>query len=113
MDLHQIVQKLDEYGVGFKVIENPEIDTTSSYGKMIFSILGTVSEFERDLINERCRLGREFSKQRGVKFGRKPVLTDEEKDQIRYLSEQKKVGWNELANRFDVSRQTIYRALRG
>lgn len=113
MDLHQIVRKLDEKGVGFQVIENPEIDTTSAYGKMIFSILGTVSEFERDLINERCRVGREFSKQRGVKFGRKPSLTNEQKDQIRYLSEQKKVGWNELSKRFEVSRQTIYRVLRG
>ena len=112
MDLHQIVQQLDEKGVGFQVVENPEIDTTSAYGKMIFSILGTVSEFERDLINERCRIGREFSKQRGVKFGRKPSLTQDQQDQIRFLNDQKQVGWVELAKRFGVSRQTIYRVLK-
>ena len=56
LDLHNIVDVLDKKSVGFVVIDQPEIDTTSPIGRMQFAILGAVAAFERDLIQARLRL---------------------------------------------------------
>jgi DNA invertase Pin-like site-specific DNA recombinase len=112
MDLNDIVNKFNKKDVGFFVIDSPMIDTTSTSGRLMFSIFATFAEFERDLIAERCRVGREFAKAAGVKFGRKPIIDSDTRSVIKYLSEVKKIGWNELARRYNVSRQTIYRILK-
>jgi len=44
---------------------------------LLRQILASFSEFERSLINERRREGQAAAKARGVKFGRKPKLSDE------------------------------------
>jgi len=78
------------------------IDTTSPSGKMIFTILGAVAQFERDLARERIRGGMRAAKARGKKFGR-PRLdpTEEEQKELLELHRQglsirdiaKRVSW--------------------
>lgn len=109
--LHEIVNLLHEKKVDFKVLSNPDLDTTSVFGKMIFSILGTISEFERGLILERTKIGRENYVRSGGKLGRKPKFTDEVKQQIQFLHKVKNLSWNQLSEQFQCSRQTIYRIL--
>ncbi|OYD61203.1 resolvase-like protein [Rhodococcus sp. OK302] len=46
--LLQTVEKLADRGVGFKSLTEA-IDTTTSGGKLIFSIFGALAEFERNL----------------------------------------------------------------
>ena len=41
----------------------------------MLTVLGSLAEFERDLIRARTGEGRERAKARGVKMGRKPKLT--------------------------------------
>jgi DNA invertase Pin-like site-specific DNA recombinase len=109
--LHEIVNLLHDKKVHFKVLSNPDMDTSSVFGKMIFSILGTISEFERGLINERCQTGREEFIRRGGKLGRKSKFSDEVKQQIQFLHKVKNLSWNQLSEQFQCSRQTIYRIL--
>ena len=45
----------------------------------MFTVLGGLAEFERDLIRARTSEGRERAKARGVKLGRKPKLTEHQK----------------------------------
>jgi DNA invertase Pin-like site-specific DNA recombinase len=69
-DLHKIAQQLKEKAADLVVLNQADIDTTSKYGKLIFTILGAVAELERDLILERTAEGREKAKTAGVHMGR-------------------------------------------
>jgi DNA invertase Pin-like site-specific DNA recombinase len=70
IDLLSTIQLLEKKGIGFISIQDPGIDTTSPNGKLLLQILGAFAEFERNLINQRTKAGRERAKQNGVKFGR-------------------------------------------
>ena len=83
LDLHNIVDVLDKKSVGFVVIDQPEIDTTSPIGRMLFSILGAVAAFERDLIAARTTEGKLRARAKGVKFGRKAKLSPERLAELR------------------------------
>jgi len=111
-DLLNVVEILNEKECHLKVLSNPDLDTSSVYGKLIFSILGSLSEFERTLINERCSEGRKNYLENGGTLGRKEKLTQEQKEEILFLQEKKKLSWSELSQRFGVSRQTIWRILK-
>jgi DNA invertase Pin-like site-specific DNA recombinase len=62
-------------GAGFRSIADPMLDTTSPHGKLILAVLGALAEFERSMILARTADGRARPMARGVKFGRKRVLT--------------------------------------
>jgi DNA invertase Pin-like site-specific DNA recombinase len=47
-----------------------------SQGKLLWTLLAAIAEFERDLIRERTGDGRKRAMTAGVKFGRKPKLSD-------------------------------------
>ena len=51
-------------------------DTTTPQGKLLRTVLAGIAEFERDLIRERTGEGRKRAMAAGVKFGRKPKLSD-------------------------------------
>ena len=51
-------------------------DTTTPQGKMLFTILGAVGEFERSLICERVRAGLAHARAKGRMPGPKPVALD-------------------------------------
>ncbi|MDP1346424.1 recombinase family protein, partial [Klebsiella pneumoniae] len=51
------------------------IDTTTSGGKLIFSIFGALAEFERNLIRERTQVGLAAARARGRTGGRPPKMT--------------------------------------
>src|SRR5215813_20156 len=75
-DLLNVLAIVTEKGAGFKVLDNPALDTTSAHGKLLLNILGSIAEFERELIRSRTSEGRSRAKARGVRFGRKPALTE-------------------------------------
>jgi DNA invertase Pin-like site-specific DNA recombinase len=52
------------------------MDTTSAHGRLLLNILGSIAEFERELIKSRTGEGRARAKARGVRFGRKPALDE-------------------------------------
>jgi DNA invertase Pin-like site-specific DNA recombinase len=78
-DLLNILHMLGESGIGFKSLAEPMIDTTSAHGKLVFSVLASISEFERSLIRTRTDEGRRRAMARGIRFGRKPKMTDFQK----------------------------------
>ncbi len=66
-----IMEELKHLKVEFISIQE-NIDTTSPLGKVFFSLLASLAEFERDNITSRTKAGRELAMERGVIFGRKP-----------------------------------------
>ena len=75
LHLHKIVNDLNDRGVGFKVLDQ-SIDTTTKEGRLLFSILASLAEFETELRAERTNEGRIAAMERGVKLGAKPKLTE-------------------------------------
>lgn len=62
-------QELSALGVDLIVLDQA-IDTTTPTGKLLFHVLGSIAEFERDLIRERTRAGLAAAKRRGARIGR-------------------------------------------
>jgi DNA invertase Pin-like site-specific DNA recombinase len=113
LDLHTIAKKLEEKGVDLRVLDQPELDTTSKTGKLLFSLLGAVGEFERALILERTQEGRDLAKAKGVRFGRKPSVAPDQASKMRAQAAHWQGSKADLAKSFGVSRATLYRVLSG
>ena len=106
-DLLNIAQLLEKKSVQLVVLEQA-IDTTTVSGKLLFNIIGAIGEFERDLIMERTAEGRAIAKANGVRFGRKPKLTEEEEEQLKaeFPTSVDKV---KVAEKFGISKSSAYR----
>jgi DNA invertase Pin-like site-specific DNA recombinase len=64
---------------GFRSLGDAWADTTTAHGRLMLTVLGGLAEFERDLIRARTSEERDRAKARGVKMGRKPKLTEQQK----------------------------------
>lgn len=119
-----VVVKLDRFGrsmadliartkdlsgrkIEFKSLSE-SIDTTTSAGKLLFHIMGSLAEFERDLIRERTKAGLESARARGRKGGRKP--TEQNKlHAAKLLYETKTKTLEEIKLATGVSKSALYR----
>ena len=75
-ELLELIERIGKAGAAFRSLGDPLFDTTSSQGKLMATLLAAIAEFERDLIRERTGDGRKRAMAKGVKFGRKPKLSD-------------------------------------
>ena len=109
LHLHKIVNDLNERGVGFKVLDQ-SIDTTTKEGRLLFSILASLAEFETELRAERTNEGRIAAMERGVKFGAKPKLTE---NQITEMKQKRSQGVliKDLMNEYKLSKASVYRLM--
>jgi DNA invertase Pin-like site-specific DNA recombinase len=105
-----MIEDLAERGVGFKSLTEG-MDTTTSGGKLIFSIFGALAEFERALIRERTMAGLAAARARGRVGGRPPVMTADKIKVARQLYDAKDLTVEQIAKTIGVSRKTIYRHL--
>ena len=108
--LIEVINELESNDVGFHSITE-SIDTTSSTGKLIFHIFGSLAEFERGLIRQRVVCGLEAARKRGKKFGRPDALDDRAKEMAvaMFNGGAPKI---DIAKHFGVTRQTIYTLLK-
>ncbi|WP_207101447.1 recombinase family protein [Paracoccus shandongensis] len=79
-DLLDIAETLNEKGAGLRSLAEPWADTTTPAGRMVLTVFAGMAEFERALIYQRTSAGRAAAKARGVRFGRKPKLTADQKE---------------------------------
>jgi DNA invertase Pin-like site-specific DNA recombinase len=79
--------------------------------KLMLSMMGAFSEFERSIIKMRQYEGVQLAKQRGAYKGRKPSLDEAKATQLR---ERAKAGEKKaaLAREFGISRETLYAYIR-
>ena len=111
LDLHKIVQELDEREVGFKVLDQP-IDTTTKEGRLMFSIIASIAQFETELRKERQMEGIEKAKENGVKFGRQALLSNAQVAEMRSKRESGILIKN-LMSEYGLSKASVYRLLQG
>ena len=69
------LRDLEHHGVGFQALTQPQLDTTTAAGRLVFTILAAVAEMERELIRDRVREGMHRAKRQGARIGRPPVTS--------------------------------------
>ena len=110
LGFYRIVSQLAEKGVSFKVIDDPSIDTSSRTGKLVMGILALIAEFENDIRRERQMDGIKKARERGTRFGRKPLLVAKTIQQVRKLRKAGKTV-PEIMRQTKLSKASVYRAL--
>lgn len=108
--LNEIVEKLDQRKVQFIALDQ-HIDTGSSTGKLMLHMLAAFAEFENNLRKERQADGIKAAKKKGVKFGRRPKLTLEQKIEIIDLREAGHTV-KQLMNQYNISKDSVYNVLK-
>lgn len=111
LHLLQIVQEVEERGARLVSLKD-SIDTSTATGRMILGVLGALAEMERSLILERSQAGIALARQRGVKFGRPPKVTDAVARQIILAHDDPLTTISETCRMLGISRSTYYSALR-
>lgn len=109
LHLCQIAEILRDKGVDLVVLDQ-NIDTSDATGRLLFNMLGAIGQFETEIRAERQMDGIKKAKNRGVQFGKRPALTD---DQIVELRDKRAQGTliKALMAEYSLSKATIYRYL--
>ena len=87
------------------------LDTTTPQGKLMFTFMAGISQFERDLISQRTKEGLEAARIRGKQGGRKPKLDNTKKKAIYELYQQKKTSVKDICDMFNISKPTLYKVI--
>ncbi|WP_227936034.1 recombinase family protein [Alkalihalobacillus deserti] len=108
-DLHKIAKGLEERGIGLVFLKE-QIDFTTPPGKLMFTMLGAIAEFERDLIAERTAEGRERAKAQGKHMGRVGKAEKDVKKALKLYTERESNGLSvsDIVKMTGVPRSTIY-----
>lgn len=108
--LIEVAEYLKEMEVEFISIKD-NIDTSNPTGKLMFGMLAVLAEFERDIIRERTVAGLEAARARGRKGGR-PSASAKKIQQALSLYDSKNHSISEIEEITEISKATLYRALR-
>ncbi|MGJ7912623.1 recombinase family protein [Neobacillus sp. LXY-1] len=118
IDLHNIVRELNIKGVNVRFLkENIEFqagENNNSLQTLLFNILGSFAQFERDIIVERTGEGRERAKKQGKHMGR-PSKNKKEIDKALKLYNDREANGlsvNDISKMTGVPRSSIYAELK-
>ena len=106
----ETVRTLTDLGVTLVSITDG-IDSSTPAGRMMIGVLGSLAEYERELIKERTALKRQTSRANGTKFGRPKKVADA--GHIATAKRMRSDGHTarDVAKYLGVSRGTLYRYL--
>ena len=108
--LLETVEELEQRGIGLKILTQ-NIDTASAGGRLIFTVISAIAEFEREIIRERTRAGLDAARSRGRKGGRPRALSDKDLKLARALLADPEITVGDVAKRLGVGASTLYRYL--
>ena len=103
------IESLTERGIVLRSLRE-SIDTSTSVGRMLVGIFGSLAEYERSLIAERSEVAREAARARGRQTGRPRALNA---DQAALARRMRDAGESVATIRttLGVGRSTLYRLL--
>ena len=110
-DLFDLVEKIEKKGANIKSLKESWLDTTTPQGKLMFTLIAGISEFERELISQRTKEGLAAARARGRKGGRKEKLDDTKKKAIYDLYVQKNTRIMDICDMFEITKPTLYKVL--
>jgi DNA invertase Pin-like site-specific DNA recombinase len=106
-DLLNISNVLETKKVSLQVLDQ-QIDTGTATGKLLFTMLGAIAEFENEIRKDRQVQGVMLAKRNGVQFGRKAALNERQVEQLRQRrNEGVKIA--DLMKDYGLSKASVYR----
>ncbi len=107
--LTQIAEELKQKDVDLIVLDQ-NIDTSTPTGKLLFNVLASIAEFETEIRKERQMEGIAKAKEKGVQFGRKAKL---QQDEINEMKRERDHGVKvaDLMSKYSLSKASVYRML--
>ncbi|WP_374308794.1 recombinase family protein [Methylocella sp.] len=110
-DLAAVVKALEAKGVSLKVLAIG-LDTGTPTGRLMLNMLGSVAQFEREIMLERQREGVAKAKAEGKYKGRAPTARAKA-DEIKALAARGDMTREAIAAQLGIGVASVYRALRG
>ena len=108
-DLIELTEIFQSKGVNFVSLKEA-IDTNSSTGKLLFTLMSAIAQFERDVIADRTREGLKSARARGRTGGRPRADPEQVKKAVKlYKTEQYSV--KEIEELTGIKKSTLYRNL--
>ena len=109
-DARDIVDELTARGVRLNLGGSVH-DPTDPIGRLLFTVLSMIPEFEADLARARTREGMAVAKAKGRLRGKQPKLKPRQEAHLVELWHGGRHTSAELAELFGVARSTVYRAV--
>lgn len=110
--LIELSEELSAAGIALRSLTE-SIDTSSSSGRFMFSILGALAQMEREIIVERTRAGLAAAAARGRRGGRPAVLDEAKVRAARAMLSSGTLTATEVARQLGCAPSTLYRHLPG
>jgi DNA invertase Pin-like site-specific DNA recombinase len=104
------VRELSDRGVTLVSVTDG-IDSSTAAGRMMIGVLGSLAEYERELIKERTGLKRTNAQANGTRFGRPRKVTDSGHLATARRMKQDGHTARDIAKFLGVGRATVYRYL--
>ena len=109
-DLIWLMETFNSKGVNLVSLKE-SIDTTTSTGKLLFTLMSAIAQFERDVIADRTREGLNSARARGRKGGRPRTDSEKLRKAIKLYNTQQ-YSLAEIEDMTGVKRSTLYRGIR-
>lgn len=105
-DLIDIVGRIEGKGASLRILAM-SLDTATASGKLMLNVLGSVAQFEREMMLERQREGIAKAKSEGKYKGRKPTAAT----QVERIKALRSEGYraDEIAAKLGVSTRSVFR----
>ena len=108
-DLIELVELFQTKGVNLVSLKE-SIDTSSPTGKLLFTLMSAIAQFERDVIADRTREGLNAARARGRVGGRPRANSDSVKKAVK-LYNTREYSMREIEELTGVKKDTLYRNL--
>lgn len=110
-DLISLVEESGNRGINIKSLKESWLDTSTAQGKLMFTIMAGLAQFERDLVSERTKEGLKSARARGKNGGR-PAIKQGNIDKALKLYDTQKVAIKDICEMCKISKNTLYNYIR-
>ena len=107
-DLVKIIEAVEAKEASLKILDM-NLDTSSPTGKLLLNLVGSIAQFEREIMLQRQKEGISVAKAAGKYRGRAPTARSKAHDVLQMR--QAGVSPLEIAQKLQISRASVYRIL--
>ena len=105
------LDKLTERHVSIQIV-SMQIDTATPHGKLLYTFISGLAEFERHLLSERTKQGLEAARRRGKRLGRRPKMTPRQIRAAKQRLDRRNATIASVAEQYGVHPWTLTRSIR-
>jgi DNA invertase Pin-like site-specific DNA recombinase len=108
--LVKVLEDLEARGIGFETLDG--VSTRGATGKLVLHILGSVAQFERQLLIERTMAGLAAARAEGRTGGNRRRMTPQQIEAARKHMAEGGLKAHQVAKMYGVSERSLWRNLR-